>query len=215
MKRIISLVITLMLIMSLCACSVPACEHTYSEANCQTPKTCTLCGVTEGTVIDHSYSNGKCVTCNVEQPNYHAFSSGRWMMMGLIDGSNEEHEELDIIYLNPNSNEDHPFVSVSFYQNFGELTEDEQDWYMNELGGKLVEYNGQKYSSMQFGVSGNLTFTDNGDAVTAEIERGEVGTLLLERVAGNQFRVASKTGVIIDSIVDTVVVVGSIFTFVE
>ena len=33
-----------------------ACEHVWQEANCQGPRTCTLCGATEGNVGTHSYA---------------------------------------------------------------------------------------------------------------------------------------------------------------
>lgn len=37
-------------------------EHTYSEATCTTPKTCTKCQHTEGEPLGHSYSDATCTT---------------------------------------------------------------------------------------------------------------------------------------------------------
>ncbi len=41
----------------LCACS---CEHTWKEATCSMPKTCTECGETEGDIIPHSWQEATC-----------------------------------------------------------------------------------------------------------------------------------------------------------
>lgn len=42
-------------------------SHSWNDATCTKPKTCSTCGKTEGTVIDHSYSYGKCVVCGTKQ----------------------------------------------------------------------------------------------------------------------------------------------------
>lgn len=45
---------------------VPAHDCVYSEATCTTPKTCTVCGATDGEALGHSYDNGnitKPATC--------------------------------------------------------------------------------------------------------------------------------------------------------
>ena len=39
-------------------------EHTWVDATCQAPKTCSTCGATEGTVTAHTYNNvGVCTAC--------------------------------------------------------------------------------------------------------------------------------------------------------
>ncbi len=43
------------------------CSHTYKNATCTTPKTCTKCGTTEGKALGHSYKNATCTapkTCS-------------------------------------------------------------------------------------------------------------------------------------------------------
>ncbi|MBQ7972505.1 MAG: hypothetical protein IJ291_03520 [Lachnospiraceae bacterium] len=50
--------------------SMTACghEHTFTDANCTTPKTCTDCGVTEGTALGHAWMEASCTapkTCSV------------------------------------------------------------------------------------------------------------------------------------------------------
>ena len=45
------------MVMTLSACS---CSHVWQEADCQTPKTCTKCGETEGEATGHSWKEADC-----------------------------------------------------------------------------------------------------------------------------------------------------------
>ena len=42
-------------------------EHAFAEATCQSPATCTLCGVTEGDVSEHNYVDGTCSVCGRDE----------------------------------------------------------------------------------------------------------------------------------------------------
>lgn len=44
------------------------CSHEWAEADCTTPKTCTVCGATEGNANGHKYSSGVCSVCNTQDP---------------------------------------------------------------------------------------------------------------------------------------------------
>ena len=50
MKKLISFVLVLSMAVSMAACG---CDHQWEYATCQTPKTCTKCGETEGTALAH------------------------------------------------------------------------------------------------------------------------------------------------------------------
>ena len=39
-------------------------EHSYSDATCTAPKTCTVCNVTDGEALGHAYDNNTDATCN-------------------------------------------------------------------------------------------------------------------------------------------------------
>ena len=41
--------------------------HTWLDATCMEPKTCSMCGAKEGTVSDHSYADGICQICGIPQ----------------------------------------------------------------------------------------------------------------------------------------------------
>lgn len=44
--------------------------HNFIAATCLSPKTCTDCGITEGTANGHNYYNGVCDSCGVSDPDY-------------------------------------------------------------------------------------------------------------------------------------------------
>ncbi len=50
MKKILCLLLMLTVVLGLCACG---CTHDWEAATCQTPKTCSKCGATEGEVTAH------------------------------------------------------------------------------------------------------------------------------------------------------------------
>ena len=40
------------------------CEHTWADATCTAPKTCSVCGATEGSALGHAFDNDQDGTCN-------------------------------------------------------------------------------------------------------------------------------------------------------
>lgn len=46
---------------------IDALGHSWKEATCTSPKQCSICKVTEGTVLKHSYSHNKCLYCEKER----------------------------------------------------------------------------------------------------------------------------------------------------
>ena len=56
------------LILCLCLLAGCSCKHEWNEATCQLPKTCSLCGQTEGETVGHSWASATCTapkTCTV------------------------------------------------------------------------------------------------------------------------------------------------------
>ena len=65
MKKIGILLLTLVCLLALAGCG---CEHEWVEADCVTPKTCSLCGETEGEALGHTWVDATCTepkTCSV------------------------------------------------------------------------------------------------------------------------------------------------------
>lgn len=52
--------LTLVLLLLLCILSSCGCEHEWKDADCTTPKTCTLCQATEGEPKGHSWQDATC-----------------------------------------------------------------------------------------------------------------------------------------------------------
>ena len=58
-----------------------ALGHTWTDATCTAPKTCSVCSATEGEALGHTFVEGKC-ECGEEDPNYvppheHNFVAGK------------------------------------------------------------------------------------------------------------------------------------------
>lgn len=57
MRRLYLLALCAMLFLLLAACG---CQHEWKDATCDAPKTCTLCGVTEGEALNHQWQDATC-----------------------------------------------------------------------------------------------------------------------------------------------------------
>lgn len=45
-------------------------DHKWTDATCSVPKTCETCGRTSGLTAGHTFSNGKCTSCGKSDPSY-------------------------------------------------------------------------------------------------------------------------------------------------
>lgn len=181
--------------------------HTFADATCDTPKTCTVCKATEGEALGHSYAQGKCSRCGEAQPNYKALNSCGWTTAALTSSG----EELDVITLWTNGEEE-PSIGASFYEPIDKLDKDLQDELL-KYPEDLYEFNGKKYRSMGFGDWRPASYAEQGDTVVFSVMEDEViGTITMVRTAGDQYTVTAITGRIIDEIITGCLGEGSIFT---
>lgn len=56
-SRVVLLLILMSLLLTGCGC-----KHEWQAANCETPKTCTLCQLTEGEALGHAWADATCET---------------------------------------------------------------------------------------------------------------------------------------------------------
>lgn len=95
MKKVVCMLLLLSFAVSLCSCSL-FCSHSWSDANCIAPKTCSLCGKTEGVVSPdaHNWVDATCQTpktcpdCGATEGNAlstHTFESGECKYCGAIE----------------------------------------------------------------------------------------------------------------------------------
>ena len=85
-KKLLSLIIACSCSFSLLACldtNPQKCSHSWSEANCKFPQTCNLCQETRGTVSDHNYKNGACITCGEADPKVKQLDLGKTAYQNL------------------------------------------------------------------------------------------------------------------------------------
>ena len=59
-------------------------EHDWQEASCTAPKTCKTCGQTEGTAKEHGYTGGKCSVCGSAQAGYRQLDTGVWVAQQVV-----------------------------------------------------------------------------------------------------------------------------------
>lgn len=64
------IIVTLLVFAALFTFVGCGCEHEWNEASCTEPKTCRICGITEGEPIGHNYIDGYCLECGAEDPDY-------------------------------------------------------------------------------------------------------------------------------------------------
>lgn len=185
---------------------VAALGHTWTDATCNAPKTCSVCGTTEGEAAGHSYTQGACVRCGEAQEGYKALTAYGWRTAGLTPSG----EELDVITLWFAGEES--TISAGFYHSLDDLDKDLQDAFLSDPD-SLVEHAGKKYFFMGFGDMRPMSHVEEGDTVVVSIlEDKAIGTITMVRTGIDQYTVTEITGRIIDDTVTSCLAVGSVFT---
>ena len=67
MKKVVTLLLVTIMVVAVCACTLFH-QHTWKDATCTEPKTCTGCGETEGEALGHTWKDATCTepkTCVV------------------------------------------------------------------------------------------------------------------------------------------------------
>ena len=103
MKKLTLILLSVLMIVTLVACGDKECKHTYdnacdvtcnecgeertvthdfADADCDTPKTCTVCGKTEGSALGHEWTTPDVDLCEVQST---------CSRCGATDGENKEH----------------------------------------------------------------------------------------------------------------------------
>lgn len=211
MKKAFSLILVLVMLLSLCACgkddtqdTTPAtqapteaptappttppattCSHSWVDATCTAPKTCSKCGATEGRAAGHSYTDGACSVCGTADPNV-PFTGNTWTAYivrpsGYTDG--DVGEVLSTYSLMATDFEG--YAHKVYYSNAN---------YQGEPFGSIT-YNGKTYYDFWFSSQMNgIVWDDQGDTVTVTFAYDDpVITLVLQRTGEAQFTVNSSS----------------------
>jgi hypothetical protein len=170
--------------------SGPVHCHSYRDADCVTPKTCTDCGATRGEALGHDYNEGICTRCGDEDSSYTPLLDGNWR----ADAVNENGSQLE--YISLRFYEDGiAYFGAGVYDRLSDVPEAERDDFMlNEEN--WYDYSGEIYYYAGFGIGDELVYSVEGNIITCELHRDDTvaGTLILERTAGNMLTVTYFEG---------------------
>lgn len=163
------------------ATSGSALGHSYKNATCTAPKTCSKCGATSGSAAGHSYSNGTCTVCGAADPNV-PFTDNEWVAYIVKAGTSEQGEVLSVYTLKPTKFQG--YTHKDYYSNVN---------YSSSNNGSIT-YDGKTYYDFWFSSSMNgITWDDNGDTVTVKFAYDSpVIELVLTRTSETQFTVTSS-----------------------
>ncbi len=208
MKPFLSLLLSFILMVCLVGCSsqepVPTTTtaplpstssgpihcHSYAQADCTTPKTCTDCGYTRGEALGHAYIEGTCTRCGNIDTSFVALAAGSWQ----TDALNESGSQLELVVLSFRE-DGTAHLSANMYHRLSDVPleqrepcmEDEKNWY---------DYSGEIYYHTQSRTDNQLTYQVDGNVITCTLMQDEmiIGTLILERTAGNRLTVTYFEG---------------------
>lgn len=202
MKYLFCLLIVCALILGMCACgekntdestvattpvatttaASSSCVHQYADADCTTPKTCTLCGATRGDALGHDYTENTCARCGYEDKTYVSLTQGTWQ----LDSLSENDINLSCISMTFDENGNAEML-IRIYINMDRLPDEQRENYPDEY---LYDYSGTIYAFTGSYTKLDLKYTVNGNEITCSALSGAQtsATFTLERVAGNQLR---------------------------
>ena len=168
---------------------IDALGHTWSDATCVTPKTCSVCNAVEGEVAPHNYQNGKCTVCDNPDPDYKTLKSGSWIChkatpspMPMMGPGMSQYK------LSFGSEK---MWGFRFYEALEEPDEAlMEDWIAS---GALLQLDGKYYLWQGMADMGEFKLSESGNKIT--VNAGDWGfTIVLERISGNQLKVTSLKG---------------------
>lgn len=206
-KSLISILLVFMILAILCACgekaslattvptqsatasSGPVHHHSYRDADCETPKTCTDCGYTRGSALGHDYAEGVCSRCGNTDATYLPLLETEWSAVAV----SENGKQLEIVVLRFDSNS--CSISSVLYDRLSDIPMDQWDANMrNEEN--WYDYGGEVYYRKQKTTMQTLSYSTNGNQITCELLGNDavLGTLILERTAGHTLNVTYFEG---------------------
>ncbi len=168
----------------------PRCIHAYQDADCVTAKTCTLCGATRGDPMGHDYTEGICSRCGAQDSTYVPLLFGNWCTEALHE-TGRQIERISLLF----SDDGTAMFAAGIYDRLADVPEDMREDYMLDEENWL-DYSGEIYFYTGFGVANSLNYTVDGNVITCTFGTEEeiIGTMILERTAGNMLTVTYFEG---------------------
>lgn len=150
--------------------------HNWNAATCTAPKTCSVCSATEGSALEHNYQNGTCTGCGAVDVFTHTFEEG----MGYAAYLSSDGKELHCYQMDTGN---------LFYKTY--VTEKPEIGYYD-----FLEYNGTRYYSPapSWAYDPIASYTFSGRTVQLMINfEAEEPELELELISENQYKVTKGT----------------------
>ena len=191
--------------------SEPAHTHTFADATCTKPKTCS-CGVTEGTPLAHNYKDGKCTACGASDPNYKPTSlsakNGDWTAEYIY---NETYYSARITLVGDSS------IGVGAGDPISKMEQEVQDdirKHKDEEGYKdsYLVFEGTEFWCARGSFTPLNAMVESVDTITLTSSEEPDAQIVLTRTDENTLTVKSCTQTLMDMLFD--IPVGTKFTFV-
>ncbi len=140
--------------------------HTWKDATCTAPKTCTKCNATEGSAGAHSFVNGSCTVCNA------------------IDAINPKDNLVkDEEYLGYFRVSDTDLLASALQFSDGGCFVTDRYFSQDDTGSICVEFQGTKYYSVGGAFSPHhYKLTDTGIVITSESYNDDTGVATIEAI---------------------------------
>ena len=162
-----------------------AAGHSWQDATCTDPKTCSACGEEEGTAKGHAYTDGVCGVCGGVQENYKPLESGVWTCKQVVDG---------MLYDMRLSFKDESF-SVGYGDNIHHPNFDpefrDQMLQEHEQTGDVLDIVDGVYFYVGMGDGGPITYTVNGNEILVDVD-GYM-QLTITRTDGDKLLITEST----------------------
>lgn len=209
MKKLYSLLLLLVVLLGLCGCkknirqtsstaapsnnpssSGPVHCHSFRDADCITPKTCTDCGETRGKALGHNYNEGFCLRCGAQDGSFVALTDGIWVLDALHTSGS--HMERIYLRLFTDGSAD---LRADTYGLLSDIPEDQREEYIPD-DEDWYDYSGEIYYFTGPRVDYKLTYNVDSSMINCILSNGDQlrGTLILERSAGNMLTVTYFEG---------------------
>ena len=149
--------------------------HSYADATCTAPKTCTACGVVEGDALGHNYKEGKCTRCGAADESYVGLMDAGWKINALSEDAAQIESIVIRFYEGGNA-----MLGAGIYDRVAP----------GEAGEDKIVIDGVEYAYAGFGIGGPVSYEQKGDTIVITVD----GTLTLERSSGNTLTVVAIEG---------------------
>ena len=165
----------------------PALGHSWTDATCTAPKTCTVCHITEGDIAAHNYQNGACVDCKAADPSFKALTSGKWECTKINNGM--------LVVQQLCFHADNEGMGPEWNVRYFEEIDDPDPDFMDDLisTGKLMQYKGKYYQHFGMGDMGSISFNEKGSTISVEMLYWD-SSITVQRIAGDQLKVTAIQG---------------------